>query len=119
VYQEWKTVASAFPWLSLICQLFPCEATEIDKEEAKTLVQFSISNGQVKVELEDLDELYPDTKFDTSKLFLMLAGPRGHGEEQIDPRLVPDVLKRVKAFVKRQAGGAAGEQAEEQAEEDE
>jgi hypothetical protein len=51
VYQEWKSIAEAFPFLELKCQLFNGEASEEfeDGSSPKPVVQFNIKNGKVRV----------------------------------------------------------------------
>ena len=47
VYEEWRCIATAFPFLSLKCQLFDGETCEEEERELKPIIQFNVSQGQV------------------------------------------------------------------------
>ena len=48
VYNEWVTIAEAFPFLSLKSQLLNCEAGQDDIEQ-KPVVEFVIKDGKVEM----------------------------------------------------------------------
>lgn len=48
VYNEWKLIAEAFPFLELKCQLFNEEGSE-ESENKKVLIQFNIKDGGVSI----------------------------------------------------------------------
>lgn len=50
VYEEWKTIAKAFPFLDLRCQLFNNEYCQ-DKEKIKPVVEFRVKNGRVRMKI--------------------------------------------------------------------
>ncbi len=48
IYDEWKLIASTFPFLELTCQLFDGETVE---KNACPIIQFNISNGSVNMSI--------------------------------------------------------------------
>jgi hypothetical protein len=48
VYEDWKRIATAFPFLELRAQLLNCEAGE-EGAEPKAVVEFVIKNGKVRM----------------------------------------------------------------------
>jgi hypothetical protein len=49
VLQDWKTIAAAFPYLNLRCQLLDCEVVEAADATPKPLVEFRVADGEATV----------------------------------------------------------------------
>lgn len=51
VFQEWQTIATAFPYLNLTCQLL---SHEISQDEAQPVIEFKVCKGKVTYQTDNL-----------------------------------------------------------------
>lgn len=122
LFFEWKKIAQAFPTLSLVCQLYPCEIAIIDKfldfssikeyfllsdlqekgqielPKASPILQFTIEKGDVTVQFNNFKET-PHC-FDKEKYFRSFGDPY-FSECRIPPSDVPFILKNVQQRIEQ------------------
>jgi hypothetical protein len=72
VYNEWKTIAEAFPYLNLKCQLFSGEQCD---ENVRPLIQYNIINGTVNMEIPTSVLDYPNTSISPNMMASLLGDP--------------------------------------------
>lgn len=53
VFNEWKAIAEAFPFLNLRCQLLDGEQCEVDDRPVSAIVEFIVKDGTVEVIIPD------------------------------------------------------------------
>jgi len=76
VYEEWKIIARAFPFLKLRAQLMNCEACETDAIDPKPVVEFIVENGTITM-VEPESQLLEMTEIDFKGRFLNPLAERG------------------------------------------
>jgi hypothetical protein len=76
IYEEWKIIAHAFPFLKLRSQLMNCETCETDKVDIAPVVEFIVEKGTV-IMIEPESQLLEMTEIDFKGRFLNPLAERG------------------------------------------